>query len=242
MDVRMLRKTFVVITSSGVLLATASAGVSAAASAGASTAGDKSIAKAGVLTADDFSAEWQQERPDPVDKGVDRIAEGIPSCRGYLVVKTAAHKNPRAKSQDFVQGDDEVSNTVNVFSTERAATGALVDIRKPSIEKCLQTVFEKVIRASIAEDPATRKQIESVDVEVTRPDVPAVGDEALAFEIVITVRTKTEREATDVYLVQEFVRVGRVIASFNFQATGQPLTDTAGYIDASVGRLRTALA
>ena len=238
----MLRKTFVVITSSVVLLATASAGVSAGVSTGASTAGDKSIAKAGVLTADDFAAGWEQERPDPVDKDVDRIAEGIPSCRGYLAVKTAAHKNPRAKSQDFVQGDDEVSNTVNVFATERAATSALDEVRKPSVERCLQTVFEKVIQASIAEDPATRKQVESVDVEVSRPYVLPVGDEALAFEIVITVLTTTMREATDVYLVQEFVRVDRAIASFNFQATGQPLTDTAGYIDASVGRLRTALA
>ena len=167
--------------------------------------------------------------------------QGIPSCRGYLALRTAAHKNPRAESQDFVQGDDEVSNTMNVFSTERAATGALAEVRKPSVERCLRTVFEKVIRANIAEDPATRKQIERVDVEVGRPDVPAVGDEALAFEIVVTVLTKAG-DATDLYVDQEFVRVGRAIASFNFQATGQPLTDTAGYIDASVGRLRAALA
>ena len=233
----MLGKAVIVITSAVVLLATASAGVTA----GAIVSGDKAIAKAGVLTADDFSAEWQQERPDPVDKDVDRIAEGIPSCRAYLAVKTAAHKNPRAKSQDFVQGDDEVSNTTNVFSTERAATGALTEVRDPSVERCLQTVFEKVIRASIAEDPATRKQIKSVDVEVTRPDVPAVGDEALAFEIVVAILTKAGDE-TDLHLVQEFVRVDRVIASFNFQAIGQPLADTAGYIDASVGRLRAALA
>jgi hypothetical protein len=253
MDVRMLEKAVVVVTSVLVLLGTASAAASAAASAGvragvragvsagASVAGDKSVAKAGVLTADDFAPGWQQERPDPVDRDVERIARGIPSCRGYLAVRTAAHKNPRAKSQDFVQGDDEVSNTVNVFSAERAATGALDEIRKPSIERCLRTVFDKVISANIAEDPATRKQIESVEVEVGRSDVPAVGDEALAFEIVVRVLTKTG-DATDLYLVQEFVRVGRAIASFNFQATGQPLTDTAGYIDASVGRLRTALA
>ena len=57
----------------------------------------------------------------------------------------------------------------------------------------------------------------------------------------VTILTKAGDE-TDLYLDQEFVRVGRVIASFNFQATGQPLTDTAGYIDASVGRLRAALA
>jgi hypothetical protein len=237
MDVHMVGKAVIVMTAALVLLGTASAG----GSAGAIVSGDKAIAQAGVLTADDFSAAWQQERPDPVDKDVDRIADGIPSCRGYLAVKTAAHKNPRAKSQDFVQGDDEVSNTTNVFSTERAATGALTEVRDPSVERCLRTVFEKVIRANIAEDPATRKQIDSVDVEVTRPDVPTVGDEALAFEIVVTILTKAGDE-TDLYLDQEFVRVGRVIASFNFQATGQPLTDTAGYIDASVARLRAALA
>ena len=169
------------------------------------------------------------------------MREGIPSCRGYLALRTAAHKNPRAESQDFVHGDDEVSNTVNVFSTERAATGALAEVRKPSVERCLRTVFDKVIRANIAEDPATRKQIERVDVEVGRLDVPAVGDEVLALEIVVTVLTKTG-DATDLYVDQEFVRVGRAIGSFNFQATGQPLTDTAGYIDASVGRLRAALA
>jgi hypothetical protein len=245
MDVRVLGRSVVVVTSVLVLLGTVSAGGSASGSAGGSVgalvAGDKTIAKAGVLTADDFAAGWEQQRPDPVDKDVDRIAEGIPSCRGYLAVKTAAHKNPRAKSQDFVQDDDEVSNTTNVFSTERAATGALAEVRDPSVERCLRTVFEKVIRANIAEDPPTRKQIERVDVEVTRPDVPPVGDEALAFEIVVNILTKTG-DATDLYLDQEFVRVGRVIASFNFQATGQPLTDTAGYIDASVGRLRTALA
>jgi hypothetical protein len=233
MDVRVLGKAVVVITSALALLCTASAG--------AIVAGDKAVAKAGVLTAGDFASGWQQERQDPVDIDVERIAQGIPSCRGYLELRTAAHKNPRAKSQDFVRGDDEVSNTVNVFSSERAATGALAEVRKPSVERCLRIVFGKVIRANIAEDPATRKQIESVDVEVGRPDVAAVGDEALALEIVVTVLTK-KGDATDLYLDQEFVRVGRAIASFNFQATGQPLADTAGYIDASVGRLRTALA
>ena len=141
-----------------------------------------------------------------------------------------------------MHGDDEVSNTVNVFSTERAATGALDrgSGSRRSSGAC-GPCSSKVIRANIAEDPATRKQIERVDVEVGRPDVPAVGDEALAFEIVVTVLTKAG-DATDLYLVQEFVRVGRAIGSFNFQATGQPLADTAGYIDASVGRLRAALA
>jgi len=228
-----LGKAIVVIASAPMLLSTTSAG--------ALVTGDKAVAQAGVLAADDFASDWQAQRPDPVDNDVERIAQGIPICRGYLALRTAAHQNPRAKSQDFVRGDDQVSNTVNVFSTTTAATAALAAVRKPAVVRCLRIVFDKAIRANIAADQATRKQIAGLDILVDRLDAPTAGDEVVAFEVVITVRTKAGA-ASAVYLDQEFVRVGRAIDSLNFQASGQPLTDTAGYVDASVGRLRAVLA
>jgi hypothetical protein len=233
MGVRLVPKTVIVAVSALALLGTATAG--------ASVADDTSIARAGLLTAEDFTADWQSQKPDPSDNDVERIAEGVSTCRGYLALRTAAHKNPRAKSQDFVRGDDQVSNTVNMFSTTAGATDALAEVRKPAVTRCLRTVFDKAIRENIADDPAARKQVASLDIRVGRLDVPAAGDEVVAFEVVVSVRTKSGA-TSDVYLDQEFVRVGRAIDSFNFQAEEHALADTAGYIETSVGRLRAALA
>jgi hypothetical protein len=233
MGVRLFPKTVIVAVSALALFCTASAG--------ASVAGDTSIARAGLLTADDFTADWQSQKPDPSDNDVERIAKGVSSCRGYLALRTTAHKNPRATSRDFVRGDDQVSNTVNMFSTVAGATGALAEVRKPAVAQCLRTVFDKAVRANIADDPATRKQVESLDIHVGRLNVPAAGDEVVAFEVVVSVRTKAGA-TSDVYLDQEFVRVGRAIDSFNFQAAEHTLADTAGYIETSVGRVRSELA
>jgi hypothetical protein len=202
--------------------------------------GDRRLARAGVLRLSDFPSGWTAQPNDDNDDEVEEIAASIKSCKGYLATRKAAHDNPRARSKDFVEGDDQISNTVNVFASTAAARAAVAAVDKPSTETCLQRLFEDVIDQSVANDPEARDQIEGVDVEVSRSSVAPVGDDALAFDAAITVHAKGG-QTVELVSSAEFVRVGRVIDSFTVQATSDLPPDLVpSLIDASVGRLEAA--
>src|SRR5262245_31872316 len=84
-----------------------------------SRADDEAIAATGVLIASDFPSSWSQgPRDHSDDDHTDAVAAKIASCRQFIAFSKSNHKNPRAESDDFTQGDSSMSNAVNMFPRE----------------------------------------------------------------------------------------------------------------------------
>lgn len=212
----------------------------AAAPATAAT-GDRALARAGVLVQADFPDGWTSTPRGKEDTSVDKIAKTIPTCRAYAAVEEQAQGNTKAKSPEFVQGeDDQVENTVSVYSSVAKATAAAAAVDQPRSTTCLRTLFRKVIDRSVASDKQAKANISSIDVVVTPLDVAPAGDDAFGFQLVVTVLAK-DASSFELTLQAEFVRVGRVIDALTTQAS-PPLDPTLlpSLVDASVGRIEAA--
>ena len=108
---------------------------------------------------------------------------------------------------------------------------------KPSLVGCLEKVFEKGIR----QDPSRSGAIEDVVVTLERQDIAGLGDESVVYEGTVVV-TGTDGSSARLGIGNAAVRVGRTVDAVSFSTSGGDLADIlTPAIDASVGRLRTAL-
>jgi hypothetical protein len=210
----------------------------AASSAPAARSGDDlQIATSGTLAADDLPAGFSA-KPDQDSSAENiRLAKGVSGCAPYVTLQKTVAALPSARSPSFEDATRRVSNEVDVFKTDRAASAALALYAKPSLVGCLEKLFEKRLR----EDPAVGASIDDVAVTLERQDIAGLGDDSVVYEGSVVV-TGTDGSTKQLGVGNAAVRVGRVVDAVSFSTTGGDLVEiVTPVIDSSVGRLRTAL-
>ena len=85
---------------------------------------------------------------------------------------------PQASSPDFEDASRTVSNEVDVFKTERAASDALALYAKSSTVGCLKKIFEKRLR----QEPSLKGKVAAVVVTIERQDIAGLGDDSVVYE------------------------------------------------------------
>jgi hypothetical protein len=227
----------------GALVAAGVLGPLGTAPAVASKASDTQIAEAGVLVQSDFPAGWTATpRDTSTDAATEKIAKKIPACSDYLALRTATKGEAKAKSEEFSLLNSQVDNTVTVFPTNAGAIAAMKVFARPSVVKCINTLFTKVFTASLESNATTRNQIESIKVKVTPASVEPIADGTTAYEGTVTITTKDGTTQT-IGVGNAAVRTGRAIDAFSYVVdTTTVLQLLPSVVDTSVTRLTAALA
>jgi hypothetical protein len=220
-------------------LAAAAANATVTAAVAASQSGDTAIARAGAFVASDFPATFEPSAASSKSHADNvRLAKGVDGCAPYVTVQKAVTKLPQVKSQSFADDSRSIGNEVDVFPSDKAASGALALYAKSSVVGCLENLFEKQAR----QDPDLRDSLDDVVVNLERQDIAGLGDDSIVYEGTIEL-TGTDGSSTQVGIGSAAVRVGRAADIVTYQTTGGSLTDVlTPAIDASVSRLRSALA
>jgi hypothetical protein len=196
--------------------------------AAAGKASDSSIAKQGVLRITDFPSGWTQSAHK------DSKPTGLPSCKGTEQA-SAKNKKYRAQSPDFAQGDTASAyNAVYVFPKPAQAIAYLRPFQATATTKCLQQGTAKALR-----------KVKGATVQVQQLDLSSAIkagtiDDAVGYEVLVTVPQQGQ-QPVPLYLVAVAVRIGRSVTGFTTQNANEVLPDTDNLINASLGRLKTAL-
>jgi hypothetical protein len=205
----------------------------------ASQSADGAIARAGAFAPSDFpdgfepSASTEKSHADNIT-----LAKGVDGCAPYIALQKSLARLPQVKSARFGDETRSIGNEVDVFPSEKAATAALVLYAKSSVVGCLENLFEKQAR----QDPETADAIDDVVVELDRQDIAGLGDDSVVYEGSVVV-TGTDGSTAQLGVGIAAVRVGRAVDAVSYTTKGGSLTEVlTPAIDASVARLRTALA
>jgi hypothetical protein len=212
-------------------------GVAAGPAASATGGNDAQIAKAAIFVLADFPAGFTAE-PSSGSSHADniRLAKGVGGCAPYILLQRAVDAVPSAFSPDFKDAYRTVSNEVDVFKSERSARDALALYAKPSIVGCLKKLFEKRLR----QDPKVKNKVDVV-VALQRQDIAGLGDDSVVYEGTVDL-TGTDGSTAQLRIGNAAVQVGRTVNAVSYSTTGDDLVDVlTAAIDASVGRLRSAL-
>jgi len=217
----------------------------------ASARSDKQIAQSGVFQATDLPATWKASaKPSPEDPLLLKTARKIPVCKAYLKARESLAKGTKAESVDFSLGDDEMHNSVWVFSGQAAAKQAYALMTDASVEQCNTEVFEQAFEAKFEDEPTVREfrvEVNLVDVS-NSPNLAQLGDNASVLAAAVGVAFTSGPNQT-VPLLTIVVRTGRAISSFTLTggltASGQ-ISDSAyaayeSAIRAAAGRLQRSL-
>jgi hypothetical protein len=224
--------------SAGAVLAALLLGTAATPAAAARNGDDLQLAKAGTLAVSDLPAGFATKPDTGSSKAANiRLAKGISGCGPYIALQKALIDLPSARSASLEDQTRKVGNEVDVFKSDRAASAALALYAKPSLVGCLEQVFEK----GIHQDPSRSGTIDDVVVTLERQDIAGLGDESVVYEGSVMV-TGTDGSSARLGIGNAAVRVGRTVDAVSFSTSGDDLADIlTPAIDASVGRLRTAL-
>ena len=212
----------------------------AAGTAGAaSRSSDVQIAEAGVFVLGDFPAGFQSS-PSTTRSHADnlRLTKGVSGCAPYITLQKAILDAPRASSNNFDDTARQVSNEVDVFRSDRAASDMLALYAKPSIVGCLKKLFEK----TVLQDPKLKGKVKAATVTIERQDIAGLGDDSVVYEGKV-VLTGTDGSTAQLGIGNAAVRVGRTVNAVSYSTQSTALTEIlTPAIDASVARLRSALA
>jgi hypothetical protein len=205
----------------------------------ASKSADAVLAQSGIFVSSDLPAGFAAEASSDKSHAENlRLAKGVDGCGPYATLQKSVMAVPQAKSPRFADETRSIGNEVDVFPTNRAATGALALYSKPSVVGCLENLFEKQVR----QDPTLRGSLDDVVVTLDRQDIAGLGDDSVVYEGSIAL-TGTDGSTNEIGIGSAVVRVGRAIDAVTYSTTGASLTDVLSpAIDASVSRLRSALA
>jgi hypothetical protein len=205
----------------------------------ASQNADAAMARAGVFVASDFPASFHtQPGSNSSTSDTVRLAKGVDGCGPYVTLLKASIPLPQARSSRFGDAARSVSNEVDVYASERAASAALTLYAKSSVVGCIENLVEK----QILQDPKTRASLDDVVAKIDRQDIARLGDDSVVYEGSV-VLTATDGSTSQIGVGSAVVRVGRAVDVVTYTTSGTDLTDLlTPAIDASVARLRAALA
>jgi len=233
----MRRVVVVVLVIVAAVFATAAAATTTT-TAGTST--DEQLARTGVLQPTDFPAGWQHTPRGPTsDKELDAQAVKIPSCKPFRTFSATNRRQPRAQSENFDQGQSNVTNTVSVFPSTDRAVAALATFRDARIPGCLERLFTAVFRKQLEKKPSTAKQLKSVTTTLGREEGIRLGDDALVYQGTLDVGLKNGTKQT-IGLGLVAVRVGPALAGYSYTSDKDISASLQPAIVASVTRLQRA--
>jgi hypothetical protein len=206
----------------------------------ATRAEDVQIAKAGTLVAADLPATFTSTPAPSSSSSADKIelAKGIPGCAPYIALQKVTAAQPQAISPDFDDEASTVSNEVDVFKKDRAAADALALFAKPSMVGCLQKFYKKVVSQAATPDTG----VTSLSVTLDRRDIAGLGDDSVVYEGNVTLVAPDGSQELIVMGIAA-IQVGRAVDVVMYQTSSPDVAAiVTPAIDASVARLRTALA
>src|SRR5262249_10146266 len=148
-----------------------------------------------------------------------KLARGVAGCGPYSTLQKTVAPLPQAKSPRFADADRMIGNEVDVFASERAASGALTLYAKSSVAGCLEHLFEKQAR----QDPSLRDSLADIDVALERQDVAGLGDESVGYEGKV-VFTGTDGATRQLNVGSIVVRVGRTVDVVTDSTSGAEVT------------------
>jgi hypothetical protein len=225
------------LASAGAVLATLLLGAGAIPAAAARSGDDLEIAKSGTLVVTDLPAGFST-KPDTDSSAAEkiRLAKGISGCAPYVALQKTIAQLPSARSASLEDATRKVSNEVDVFKADRAASAALALYAKPSLVGCLEKLFEKVL----LQNPEIGSG-DDVVVTLERQDIAGLGDDSVVYEGTVVLRG-SDGSTEQLGIGNAAVRVGRAVDAISFSTSGADLVEIlTPAIDASVGRLRAAL-
>ena len=226
-----------------VLVIVAAVFATAAAATTTTTAGtstDEQLARTGVLQPTDFPAGWEQTASGTTsDRELDTQAAKIPSCKPYRTFLATSRRQPRAKSENFDQGQSSVTNTVSVFPSTDRAVAATAIFRDARIPGCLERLFAAAYRKELEKKPKTAKQLKSVTTSLAREGGVRLGDDAVVYQGKVDVGLKNGTTQT-IGLGLVAVRAGRALAGYSYTFDKDISAALQPAIVASVTRLQRA--
>jgi hypothetical protein len=212
--------------------------VVATSAAAATRSSDSSIARAGVVVQTDFPAGFTAQGTSSSAADLIKSAKGVDGCAPYVSILKTSMPLPQGKSLWFGDGSRSVGNDVVVYASDRAAGAALALYARPSVVGCIESLAEKQVR----QNPRLNASLDDVTARLDRQDIAGLGDDSVVYEGDVVV-TKTDGSTTQIGVGTAAVRVGRAVDVVSYNTTGGDLTEIlTPVIDASVTRLRTALA
>jgi hypothetical protein len=204
------------------------------------TSAEEQLARTGVLQQADFPAGWQQTaRGTTSDKELDAEAAKIPSCKPFRTFSATNKRQPRAKSENFDEGQSNVNNTVSVFPSTDRAVAAITTFRDARIPRCVERLFTAIYRKELLKNPKTAKQLKSVTTTLGREDGIRLGDEAVVYQGTVDVALKNGTKQT-IGLGLVAVRAGRALAGYSYTSDKDISAALQPAIVASVTRLQRA--
>jgi hypothetical protein len=226
----------VLLVASGCILA---GSVSVAALA-APSANDQAIARAGVLTLEDFPPGWAPTPSLPSNRSLEqRLIRTIPACKPLRPLIGLANTNARAQPHsDFTDGALTISNAVSVFPDVTRAETSFTAAKTTSLSQCLERAFGQLIHSAATQHGVSLRNV-SVIVEPANPPIHSGDDQGAVSATITATANGTPGTGYNEYV---FIRVGRAIDSFTYQTDNAPTSDyMLTVVDASVARLQAAL-
>jgi hypothetical protein len=204
--------------------------------AAASEKSDTALAKKAVLTLADFPSGWREDTSSTttIDDQIEK-EQALSECRADIARLKAIKASPHADTAQFVNGSASgqyVSNSVTVYKSVKAAKAAMRRSGDDARAQCTQKYVEQNIKGNLLTQGSN---VELESVQTGKASVDKLGDEAVGFQTVITMKSSVI--PVTLYTDQVSVRQGRSVAGFSFSDTGRPFADKGGFMLAVLGRL-----
>jgi hypothetical protein len=212
------------------------------ASSQASSAADKRIAKAGVLTLQDFPRGWAVNAHSAASSStlLGKLISKTAICRQFEPLFANNKAATRAQSpSSFTDGEFTVDNSVAVYPDVAQLLGPCTAIKTTTFRDCAQQLYDKVTRTQLASSDQLPVDDLAVVAQSASPEV-RVGDDQAARAITVTLTDEGISENSYTALI--VIRVGRTLDTFNYTNGTRPITATEPtVIGSSVARLQSAL-
>jgi hypothetical protein len=211
-----------------VLLATpATAPAAGAAVPSARKPSDAQIARSGLLRLSDFPTGWKRS------KHADPEPSGIASCKAAESANAKAKKY-KAQSPDFsASSTTSAQNTVYVFPKESQAAAYLQNYKGTVAGTCLQQRTQKAVKGV----PGASTQVQALDLSSALQN--GALDDAVGYGVGIGIPANPPAQLDLVFVA---TRIGRSVALFSTENQDSVLPETDDLINASLSRLKAALA
>jgi hypothetical protein len=180
---------------------TTSKPAAAAAPHSVNSAEDQAVADQVALTAADLPHGFRADSPAPSHA----LDSPFPQCKAFHTRLAGTNAVATAMSPDFSDAAQRVASSVHLLVTQSQAASVVDMLANRALPRCLDQVFEKEVRASIARSSAA--PIDALDVRVRRLSVAPVGDQSAALRVVTTVTSRGVTTPISADLVS--FRVGR---------------------------------
>jgi len=193
---------------------------------------DQELVETAVLALDDLPAGWEATGETTAED----VGEGFEECEVLNDARDRAESRStaRADSPTFAdaEGAAQVQSRVVAFADAADAGDAIEAYAHDSMPGCFEAVFDATIRERYADSGVA---VEALDVEVDRRAGETVGDDSVAYQIVVTATSAQGQQRGFVEVVA--VRVGRAGAIVSLQ-DDRPITDLRDeLVDTVVGRM-----